>query len=343
MLSTNSPPVADAHGIAVAAAGTNLEVDTLVDGGEEEFAENYELMTEGNDGKYSLSEQMVHFCGGHITRVHWTSCKAVIAFNAGSSVSKLSQMTKKLREAACLRIFFNAVDELADKHFCAEAKSFFKESFSKTNEPLLGTSLYRYYVDSCCRIWNHMLPLFPRDLVKMKSVHGFHDTCNKVYVNAYHQEMASLKRKGNFKYSRQEVAQRLPPPNREYLKAPCSYFCLVIKIFRRNPQLALDVADAMADVTNAPLSRAELKHQRQKEALEDSSKKKSSTMSTTSSSDSPSIFFLVMVVEGTTIPGTQEIAIQRMCHPRSVMSMATDNQEEFASAKMLASKAVAGT
>jgi hypothetical protein len=109
-------------------------------------------------------------------------------------------------------------------------------------------------------------------------------------VNAYRQKMVSLKRKGNFKYSRQEVAQMLPPPNWEYLKAPW-YFGHATKNFRRDPQLALDVADVMADVTNAPLSRAELKRQRQKEALEDCSKKKSSTMSTTSSYDSPSIFF----------------------------------------------------
>ena len=348
MLSTNSPPVADAHGIAVAAAGTNLEVDTLVDGGEEEFAENYELMTEGNDGKYSLSEQMVHFCGGHITRVHWTSCKAVIAFYAGSSVSKLSQMTKKLREASCLRIYFNAVDELDEEHFCAEAKSFFRDSLSKTNEPLLGTSLYRYFLDSRCKIRNHMLPLFPRDLVKMKSEHGFHDTCNKVCVNAYWQEMASLKRKGTLKYTRQEVAQMLPPPNWEYMKAPW-YFGLVIKVFRRDPQLALDVADVMSDVTNAPLSRAELKRQRQKEALEGNSKKKSSTnASTTSSSDSPSLCSPgdgggnEPWYAGESYPGVVSSSSNNF-DTRSVMSMATDNQEKFASAKMLASKAAART
>ena len=81
----------------------------------------------------------------------------------------------------------------------------------------------------------------------------------------------------------------LPPPNWEYMKVPW-YFGLVIKVFCRDPQLALDVADVMADGTNAPLSRAELKRQRQKEALEGNSKKKSSTnASTTSSSDSPSL------------------------------------------------------
>ena len=33
---------------------------------------------------------MVHFCGGDMSRVHWTACKAVLAFYAGSSsVTKL--------------------------------------------------------------------------------------------------------------------------------------------------------------------------------------------------------------------------------------------------------------
>ena len=38
MSSTDSPPVADAHGVAIAAAAaTSLEVDALVDSGETNF------------------------------------------------------------------------------------------------------------------------------------------------------------------------------------------------------------------------------------------------------------------------------------------------------------------
>ncbi len=137
MSSDDSPPIAEAH------VGTNVNQHDSGDAGVDNFVDNYDLM--GGEGgyfdKYLLSDQMVHFCGGLITRLHLTACKAVLAFYAGSSVTKLSQMTKKLREAACLRIYMNAVDELVDEHFDAEAKDFFKSSFLKTNEPLLAASL----------------------------------------------------------------------------------------------------------------------------------------------------------------------------------------------------------
>lgn len=269
MSSDDAPPIAEAN------VGTNVNQHDSVDAGVNNFVDNYDLLMGGKGGnfdKYSLSDQMVHFCGGHISRVHLTACKAVLAFYAGSSVTKLSQMTKKLREAACLRIYMNAVDELDDEHFDGDAKDFFKSSFLKTNEPLLAASLYRYYLDSRCKIRNHMLPLFPKDLVKMKSGHGFHETCNKVYVTAYRHEMASVQKKGVPRYTKQEVAQMLPPPNWEYLKAPW-YFGLVVKIFRRDPQLAFDVADVMTDLSNVPLSRAELKRRKQQDAVLRSGKK----------------------------------------------------------------------
>jgi hypothetical protein len=210
MSSDDSPPIAEGH------VGTNVNQHDSVDAGVNNFVDNYDQMggEGGNFDKYSLSDQMVHFCGGLISRYHLTACKAVLAFYAaGSSVTKLSQMTKKLREAACLCIYMNAVDELVDdEHFDAEAKDFFKSSFLKTNEPLLAASLYRYYLDSRCKIRNHILPLFPKDLVKMKSSHGFHKTYNKIYVTAYRHEMASVQKKGVPRYTKQEVAQMLPPP-----------------------------------------------------------------------------------------------------------------------------------
>lgn len=131
MSSDDAPPIAEAN------VGTNVNQHDTVDAGVNNFVDNYDLLMGGKGGnfdKYSLSDQMVHFCGGHISRVHLTACKAVLAFYAGSSVTKLSQMTKKLREAACLRIYMNAVDELDDEHFDGDAKDFFKSSFLKTNE-----------------------------------------------------------------------------------------------------------------------------------------------------------------------------------------------------------------
>ena len=100
----------------------------------------------------------------------------------------------------------------------------------------------------------------------MKSGHGFHETCNKIYVTAYRHKMSSVQKKGVPRYTKQEVAQMLPPPNWEYSKAPW-YFGLVVTIFRRDPQLALDVADVNTDLSNVPLSRAELKRLKEQDAV----------------------------------------------------------------------------
>jgi hypothetical protein len=58
-------------------------------------------MLTGDNDQYTLSEEkMVHHCGGAILPVHWTACKAVLAFHAGSGVSKLKSTTKAKTEAA---------------------------------------------------------------------------------------------------------------------------------------------------------------------------------------------------------------------------------------------------
>jgi hypothetical protein len=75
-----------------------------------------------------------------------------------------------------------------------------------------------------------MLPLFPKDLEKMKSGDGFHETSQKVSVTTYRHKFASAQKKGVPQYTKQEVDQMLPPPNWNYLKAPW-YFGLVGKIF----------------------------------------------------------------------------------------------------------------
>ena len=182
-----------------------------------------------------------------------------------------------------------------------------------------------------------MLPLFPKDLVKLKSGHGFHETCNKVYITAYRHEMASVQKKGIARYTNQGIAQMLPPPNWEYLKSPW-YFGLVVKIFRRDPQLALDVADVMTDLSNVPLSRAELKRRKQEDAHLGSGKKKALSNSVTEES-SP-----LSGGDWKTDPCPSVVSFTNVDNRAdSVMAMAAENQERFASAKMLSSKAQAGT
>ena len=127
-------------------------------------------------------------------------------------------------------------------------------------------SVYRYYLDSRAKVRNQILPFFPRDYVTMKSGRGFHETCNKVYVKAFRLEMSTTKlRNGAFKYTKDEVDDMLPPQHWEFTKSPWLYG-LMVKIYRRDPQLALDVSDVMKDRTNAPVSRAVLRRKSQHRA-----------------------------------------------------------------------------
>ena len=168
----------------------------------------------------------------------------------------------------------------------------------------------------------------------MKSGHGFHETCNKVYIAGYRHEMASPQKKGIPRYTKQEVAQMLPPPNWEYSKSPW-YFGLVVKLFRRDPQLALDVADVVTDLSNVPLSRAEMMRRKQQEDGQlGSAKKKASTSVTDASSLSADTHHCPSFLSSTNVDKRAAA---------SVMAMATENQERLASAKMLSSKAQAGT
>ena len=64
------------------------------------------------------------------------------------------------------------------------------------------------------------------------------------------------------KYSKEEADQKLPPTLWEYTKAPW-YFGLAVKNFRHDPQLAMEVANVMNDKANLPISRAEMKRQKQ--------------------------------------------------------------------------------
>ena len=65
---------------------------------DDDFIDNYDMLT-GNEEQYSLSEKMVHHCGGAILPVHWVACKAVLAFAAGLGVRKLKTTAKEQKVA----------------------------------------------------------------------------------------------------------------------------------------------------------------------------------------------------------------------------------------------------
>ena len=75
----------------------------------------------------------------------------------------------------------------------------------------------------------------------MKSGKGFHESCNAVFVSAYRKELMRTKH-----MSKDEADQELPPHFWEYRKNPW-FLTLAVKVFRRDPQLAPNVADVMTD------------------------------------------------------------------------------------------------
>ena len=80
----------------------------------ENFVDNYSLDAD-DGGEYTLCQKMVHYCGGHIAVEHLAACKAVLVFQAGCSISKLSSMTKVVKEAAMMELYnasIAALDEI---------------------------------------------------------------------------------------------------------------------------------------------------------------------------------------------------------------------------------------
>jgi hypothetical protein len=102
------------------------------------LTDNYKMLT-GNNDHYSFSEQLVHHCGGAILPVHWAACKAMLAFHAGSGVSKLKTTTKKDKEAACLELYYTTIKSLDEEHFGKDARDFFVILFRKRMNPCQHT------------------------------------------------------------------------------------------------------------------------------------------------------------------------------------------------------------
>ena len=95
------------------------------------FVDNYDIDGDGADD-YTLCGKMEHYCGGGIVRDHWAACKAVLVFNAGERLSKLSTMTKTCKEAAMMELYSSAIAELDEVHFGDGARYFFSRSFQKS-------------------------------------------------------------------------------------------------------------------------------------------------------------------------------------------------------------------
>jgi hypothetical protein len=96
----------------------------------ENFVDNYSLDAD-DGGEYTLCQKMVHYCGGHIAVEHLAACKAVLVFQAGCSISKLSSMTKVVKEAAMMELYNASIAALDEIHFGDSARLFFFAVVSK--------------------------------------------------------------------------------------------------------------------------------------------------------------------------------------------------------------------
>ena len=227
---------------------------------ESNLADNYD-MDGSNSDDYTLSDKMVHFCGGHVTREHWAACKVCIIFMAGCLVTRMSTSSKEVMESNALECYCEVIAELDQMHFDENARAFFLAAFRKNDGAMTGHSVYRYYQDSRNKMRSIVVPLLPASFMTMKSGRGFHDTCNNIIVEQFRKEL--VKGTKNVPAVSRECADQMTPPMFwEYQTLPWR-FLLCVKIFRRHPHLAPDVPKVLADVSNKTESRAIVKHKAQ--------------------------------------------------------------------------------
>ncbi len=133
---------------------------------------------------------------------------------------------------------------------------------------LLLKAMAKEITSSLIKNWYPEAQYIPRNLANMRSERGYHEICKEVYVKAYCQEMSALRLKnGTAKYTREEIPACPPPQFWDFTKSPW-YFGLLVKVFLRNPQLALDVSSVMKDpATNRPVLCAVMRRKEQQQRM----------------------------------------------------------------------------
>jgi hypothetical protein len=139
---------------------------------------------------------------------------------------------------------------------------------------------------------------------------------------------------GTLKYTSEEVEDMFPPQHWEFTKSPW-YFGLLVKIFRRDPQLALHVADVMTDSSNLPVSRAAMRQQKQQTALQHQKNKRNIEETTPSP---PSTDSSVLSTTMTPITNVSSATL-----PPASTKTTSAHQDKLLWAKVMASKAHAET
>jgi hypothetical protein len=239
------------------AAGVMLTFPAETPDNTDRFQDNYHMLEGENEDTYTFGEKVLHYLGGHICQQHWTAIKAAIVFKAGTTVSKLPPMSKSAKEAKILSIYHDIVNELNPIVFSNDLKTFLAGSFRAKDKEMQGDHLYRYYLDSRCKMRSQIIQHLPANFVSMRSGKGFHDTCNDVMLKLYRKELVQ-----RLTHTQDEADQELLPEYFEFRKSPWFYL-LTVKIFRTDPNLAPVVADILDDANNATESRASLKRKAQ--------------------------------------------------------------------------------
>lgn len=257
---------------------TSVVLGGAEDAPEDDHIDNYDMLDDVDD-EYTLSEKMVHYLGGHVMPEHWTSCKAVLVFHAGASISKLATMTKESRDTATLEAYHLALSALDTSHFSPNALRFFRHMYRDKTKPINGLSVWRSYQGCRKEMRNVILPLFPTDFNTMKSGRGFHETINAVITKEYRKELTTRTKEP---MTKDEADQELTPTYWEYKTKPW-YFTLATKIYRRHMQVAPIVTDVAGDPASTPLSRAAQKRKAQYKLHPCANKKNGSSKSDLSS------------------------------------------------------------
>ena len=139
---------------------------------------------------------------------------------------------------------------------------------------------------------------------------------------------------GSPKYTKEDIADMLPPQHWEFTKKPW-YFGLLVKVFRRDPQLALHVASVMDDDTNRPISRAAMRREKQHLTVRTTAISNTSSSFTSSSPTDDSV--LTSFCDDAA-GSRKRITVPTTSHSVAAATAAC-NQNQLLRAKMLASKA----
>ncbi len=142
------------------------------------------------------------------------------------------------------------MSELDPTCFGDDAWAYFLALFRKEDELMSDEPLYWYFQVSQNKMRSLLVPLFPKDFMKMKSGRGFHETCHNIVVAQFWKEYVN-RTNVRLAMSQAEADQMILPSFWDFKKPPWTSF-LCVKSFRRHPHLAFNVVEILNDIAYQP-------------------------------------------------------------------------------------------